>query len=109
MGRVSLSMIVGNFNGHRALRGPFKTDPILLIDSKAVLSASIASQSLQPIALVPGQVPQIHRQIQPFELLARYLPEHAGARPTGIGTVPPMVHIGCPLVSKRPDHEDTIA
>jgi hypothetical protein len=62
-----LSMVVDYLNVCRVSPMPYKTDSILLVDSNAVLSETVALQSLKIVAVRSRKIAQLPCRVQCFQ------------------------------------------
>jgi len=74
-------MIVGDLNLFRALLGPTKAYPVLIVDSNTVLSPAVASKRFQTIRGRGCQVRKANGLVDLVELPPRYPPDSLRARP----------------------------
>jgi hypothetical protein len=58
-------MVINDFNLVRLAVPPFKTDPVLIIDTNAVLAPAVSSQSLQAVA---GRNPECIKRAWPHAI-----------------------------------------
>src|SRR5437867_3921488 len=61
-------MIIGNLNVIRVGLTPAETDAVLIVDTNTILSATITFQRLKVIPGKHGQITELSRGIQLFEL-----------------------------------------
>ena len=102
-------MIVDYFNADRTRIRPSETDPILVIDPDAVLTATISPKCLQA---VPRRYPQIVHDlglIECIELPRRHLPQRPRQPLAGNLRIPTIKEIFGRLITEASDHRHMIA
>ena len=102
-------MIVDHFNVDRTRIRPTETDPILVIDPDAVLTATITPKRLQA---VPGRYPQVVHDlglIECVELPRSHRPQRPRQPLAGNLGVPTIEEVFGRLITEASDHVSMIA
>jgi hypothetical protein len=102
-------VIVDDFNLIYSSLCPTEENPILVIDSNAVLALPGPFQSLQAVPREDRQIFQVRRRINLIELSKGSAPELSGASAPGGGCVSAVEDIFGGLIDERPDHGIMIA
>jgi hypothetical protein len=95
-----LSMVVDYLNVCRVSPMPYKTDSILLVDSNAVLSETVALQSLKIVAARSRKIAQLPCRVQCFQFPSRGALDMPQRR-----HVFPFEESFCAGIAKALDHE----
>ena len=102
-------MIVDYFNVDRTRIRPTETDPILVIDPDAVLTATI---SPKPLQAVPGRNPQVVHDLGLIECVEpprSHLPQRPRQPLAGNLGVPTIEEVFSRLITEASDHVNMIA
>jgi hypothetical protein len=83
---------------------PPETNPVLLVDSDAVLSQSIPMESLQTVSRRYTKLLEISNAVQLSQLTASDRPERRWTDPSSSTTVDPVEHVFRGPVGKRAYH-----
>jgi hypothetical protein len=97
-------MVVSHLDISRTFGCPPETDPVLVIDSNAVLTSTVILEGLQLVAWWYAKVAQVESGIQVVKLSPCDITQPFGTRPACRGCVQAVEKIGSPSVSERPDH-----
>lgn len=97
-------MVVRDFDFICISRFPPEADPVLIVDSDAVLAAPMAPKWLQPVPGWNRQLVKISDSIDLIELAAGHRPNCPGACTSGGTSVAAVEKIFCTSIPKRPYH-----
>lgn len=97
-------MIVRDLNLVGIASLPSETNPILIVDPNAVLSAPFSAQSFQVIPSWNSKFADVSDSIDLIELPPGNLPQDTGTGPSGNGRVDPVKDVFGALPTERPYH-----
>jgi len=83
---------------------PLKTDPVLLVNSDAVLSFSIPREALQPVAWWNYQLSQHTRAVDLIQFSLGNPPNPPWAAPSGCPRINTVEDISCTEIGKGSNH-----
>ena len=106
--RCSESVIIDDLDIRRAGTRPLEADAVLIVDSNAVLSPTISTQRLQPIAWRNPQLIQSRDRIQLVQLPPSDTPHNFGTNLLRGFRVLAIEDVFSPRVVKRDDHAVTL-
>ena len=106
--RCSVLVIIDDLDIRRAGTRPLEADAVLIVDSNAVLSPTISTQRLQPIAWRNPQLIQSRNRIQLVQLPPSDTPHNFRTNLLRSFGVHAIEDVFSPRIVKRDDHAVTL-